>query len=56
MHCCSFEIITTYVCVCALLCVGVAASSGLGATTLLAQLLKSGDHIIAMDDCYGGKY
>ena len=33
---------------------GIAAGSGLGATTLLCQLLKSGDHVIAMDDCYGG--
>ncbi|XP_064386612.1 putative cystathionine gamma-lyase 2 isoform X1 [Halichondria panicea] len=35
---------------------GIAAGSGLGATTLLCQLLKSGDHVIAMDDCYGGTY
>jgi cystathionine gamma-lyase len=29
-------------------------SSGLGATTTLTFLLKSGDHILAVDDVYGG--
>lgn len=34
---------------------GLAFSSGLGAeTTLLLSLLKSGDHVIAFDDLYGG--
>ena len=34
---------------------GIATSSGLGATTLLTHLLKSGDHIVCGDDVYGGK-
>ena len=34
---------------------GIAAASGLAATTMLCQLLKSGDHIVAMDDLYGGQ-
>ena len=29
-------------------------SSGLGATTTLTHLLSAGDHIVAMDDLYGG--
>lgn len=29
-------------------------SSGLGATATITQLLKSGDHVVAMDDLYGG--
>lgn len=35
---------------------GIASASGLAATTMLCQLLKSGDHIVAMDDLYGGTY
>lgn len=31
-------------------------SSGLGATTAIASLLDAGDHIVAMDDLYGGTY
>lgn len=31
-------------------------SSGLGATTAIASLLNQGDHIVAMDDLYGGTY
>eukprot|EP01080_Neovahlkampfia_damariscottae_P002254 gene2254-2428_t len=33
---------------------GIAWSSGLGATTGTVNLLKTGDHLVAMDDCYGG--
>lgn len=33
---------------------GLAFSSGLGATTILTQLMSSGDHIISCDDIYGG--
>lgn len=29
-------------------------SSGLGATTILTQLLDAGDHMISCDDVYGG--
>lgn len=29
-------------------------SSGLGAVTILTQLLDSGDHLICCDDVYGG--
>lgn len=29
-------------------------SSGLGATTIITQLLDAGDHIISCDDVYGG--
>eukprot|EP00057_Strongylocentrotus_purpuratus_P013879 XP_011668353.1 PREDICTED: cystathionine gamma-lyase [Strongylocentrotus purpuratus] len=32
----------------------LAFSSGLGATTAICHLLKMGDHLIAMDDIYGG--
>ena len=39
-----------------LCCVGVAAGSGMAATTMLCQMLKSGDHIVAMDDLYGGEW
>ena len=35
--------------------VGVAAGSGMAATTMLCQMLKSGDHIVAMNDLYGGE-
>lgn len=31
-------------------------SSGLGATTALASLLSEGDHMVAMDDLYGGTF
>lgn len=34
---------------------GIATASGLAATTMICQLLKSGDHIVAMDDLYGGR-
>lgn len=33
---------------------GLAFSSGLGATTIIAQLLSNGDHLISCDDVYGG--
>jgi cystathionine gamma-lyase len=35
---------------------GFAFSSGLAATATLLELLDSGDHVIAMDDIYGGTY
>lgn len=35
---------------------GSTFSSGLGATTILTQLLNSGDHLISCDDVYGGIY
>ena len=35
--------------------VGVAAGSGMAATTMLCQMFKTGDHIVAMHDLYGGK-
>jgi cystathionine gamma-synthase/cystathionine gamma-lyase len=35
---------------------GLAFASGLSATTTVLSLLKSGDHIIAGDDLYGGTY
>ncbi len=35
---------------------GLAFSSGLGACTTILQLLKSGDHVIATDDLYGGTF
>ena len=34
----------------------MAFSSGLGATTTIMMMLKSGDHVIVMDDVYGGDY
>lgn len=34
----------------------VTFASGLGATTIIASLLSQGDHIVAMDDLYGGTY
>lgn len=37
-----------------LLSTGLAFSSGLGATTTIMMMLKSGDHVIVMDDVYGG--
>ncbi|KAJ7358792.1 hypothetical protein OS493_021571 [Desmophyllum pertusum] len=33
---------------------GLAAASGLSATMLLTHLLKSGEHIVCVDDVYGG--
>lgn len=33
---------------------GLAFSSGLGAQTIISQLLSAGDHIICGDDVYGG--
>lgn len=35
---------------------GFAFSSGCSATTTILHLLKSGDHVIAMDDMYGGTF
>lgn len=35
---------------------GFAFASGLAATSCVLELLDSGDHIIAMDDLYGGSY
>ena len=32
----------------------MATSSGLAATLLLTHLLKSGDHIVSVNDVYGG--
>jgi cystathionine gamma-lyase len=37
-------------------CGGFAFSSGLAATATTLELLDAGDHIIAMDDLYGGTY
>ena len=34
---------------------GVAFASGMAATTTLIHLLKAGDHVITIDDVYGGK-
>ena len=35
---------------------GFAFASGLAATSTVLELLDSGDHVIAMDDIYGGSY
>ena len=35
---------------------GFAFGSGLAATSTLLELLDSGDHVVAMDDIYGGSY
>ena len=35
---------------------GYAFASGLAATATLLELLDSGDHVVAMDDLYGGSY
>ena len=35
---------------------GFAFASGMAATSTLLELLDSGDHVIAMDDIYGGSY
>src|SRR5262245_36715777 len=37
-------------------CGGFAFSSGLAAMGTALELLDSGDHVIAMDDLYGGSY
>lgn len=34
----------------------VTFSSGLGATTVIANLLNAGDHVVAVDDLYGGTF
>lgn len=33
---------------------GLTFSSGLGAGTVISQLLSNGDHIVSCDDVYGG--
>ncbi len=35
---------------------GLAFGSGLGAETTLMHILRSGDHVVAMDDLYGGTF
>jgi cystathionine gamma-lyase len=35
---------------------GFAFASGMAATSTLLELLDSGDHVVAMDDIYGGSY
>jgi len=35
---------------------GYAFASGLAASGTILELLNSGDHVIAMDDLYGGTY
>jgi cystathionine gamma-lyase len=35
---------------------GLAFASGLAATTTVLHLLSSGDHVVAVDDLYGGTY
>jgi cystathionine gamma-lyase len=35
---------------------GFAFASGLAATSTILELLDSGDHVVAMDDLYGGSY
>jgi cystathionine gamma-lyase len=35
---------------------GLCFASGLGATTAIVHLLNSGDHIVSVDDLYGGTY
>ena len=35
---------------------GLAFASGMAATSTVLQLLKSGDHVVASDDLYGGTY
>ena len=37
-------------------CRGFAFASGMAATSTLLELLDSGDHVVAMDDIYGGSY
>ena len=36
--------------------IGLATASGLSATMLLTHLLKRGEHILCVDDVYGGNY
>lgn len=33
---------------------GLCFSSGLGATTSIVHMLKAGDHVVSIDDVYGG--
>ena len=35
---------------------GLAFASGMAATSTILELLDSGDHVVAMDDLYGGSY
>ena len=35
--------------------IGLLFSSGLGAMTTMCHYLKTGDHIVSMDDVYGGR-
>ncbi|MGO1329425.1 MAG: PLP-dependent transferase, partial [Idiomarina loihiensis] len=35
---------------------GLAFASGMAATSTILELLDSGDHIVAMDDLYGGSF
>src|ERR687887_851360 len=35
---------------------GVAFSSGLGAATTIMHLVSPGDHVVSVDDVYGGVY
>ena len=35
---------------------GIATSSGLAAQNLLCHMLKSGDHVLCMNDLYGGTF
>src|SRR5690606_13064353 len=35
---------------------GFAFASGMAATSTVLELLDSGDHVVAMDDLYGGSY
>ena len=35
---------------------GFAFASGMAATATVLELLQSGDHVIALDDLYGGTY
>lgn len=35
---------------------GIAASSGLAAQSVIVQILKTGDHIVSMNDIYGGSH
>lgn len=34
--------------------IGIATASGVAATMLVTQLLKTGDHILCVEDVYGG--
>lgn len=62
--CCLISVAVLIKCSCVLIMilvvgvilVGIAAGSGMAATTMICQLLKTGDHIVAMDDLYGGRY